>query len=279
MSEAMVITAGRAGGDFDGFIDYVGRPIAFGYGSHTARQVIMVEGRGDTGQTVEMVRIGEGLTRELRLRDADGHLLADFSFQTLAFNLLIPKASADQVLDYMMDKIQSGVFGGPSTGFRFVGNVGADRFTGGGDADWLTGAAGNDMLAGAGGADSLAGGQGNDTLAGGNGADRMSGGGGADVFVFAGSADLARGDKITDFSVTQGDRIDLRGVDAMTGNLGLDHFTLISTDFTGQKGELRIRLTGTDAFVLGDADGDGLVDFGVTLLGVTALDATALLLA
>ena len=278
MTAAMLITAGRAGGDFDGFVDYMGRPIAFGYGSHNARHVIMVEGRGDTGQTVEMMRTTDGFTQVLKLRGADGSLLADFAFQSLGFNLFDPRASADRVLDYMMDKIQSGVFGGGSTGYRFVGNGGADRFTGRGDADTLTGAAGNDMLAGGGGADSLAGGLGDDTLTGGNGADRLNGDGGADVFV-CGTALATAGDRIRDFKMAEFDRIDLRQMDAIEGTTAIDAFTFIGAgDFGGHAGELRLKAFANATGVQGDTDGDGKVDFMIEVNGVFDLDATAFLL-
>lgn len=278
MSAGIVIFAGRAGGDFDGFIDYVGRPIAFGYGSHTPKQVIMVEGRGDTGQTVELMRSEGDFTNQMRLRDADGKLLADFNFQTLGFGLAVPQSGADQVLDAMMDRIQTGSFGGLNPGYRFVGNVGDDSFTGGANADTLTGAAGNDMLAGGGGADILVGGSGDDTLNGGNGVDLLRGNGGADVFVF-GSALAAVGDRIADFDMAEFDRIDLRQLDAIQGTAATDAFAFIgAAEFGGHAGELRLRVGANKTAVQGDTDGDGTADFTIVLSGPLDLDATAFLL-
>ncbi len=278
MGAALVIAAGRLGGDFDTWIDHVGRPNAFGYGSHNPRLVTMVEGRGDSGQTVEMVRTADGLTQEVKLRDADGRLLVDFTFLTLAFNLLIPKSSADQVLDYMMDKVQTGSFGGLNTGYRFVGNIGDDSFTGGLNADTLTGAAGQDRLSGGAGADSLAGGRGDDTLNGGNGADRLRGDDGADVFVF-GTALAADGDRIADFDMAQFDRIDLRLVDAIQGTVATDGFAFIGTaGFGGHAGELRVQAGARATRVQGDTDGDGTADFTIVLTSPMDLGTTAFLL-
>lgn len=77
------------------------------------------------------------------------------------------------------------------------GDAGHDRLLGGRGADKLSGGLGNDTLIG---------GAGNDTLDGGSGDDVMTGGLGADAFVF-GPGDGR--DRITDFNVAQGDRLQL----------------------------------------------------------------------
>jgi Ca2+-binding RTX toxin-like protein len=125
--------------------------------------------------------------------------------------------------------------------------------------------------------DHLSGFNGNDTLTGGGGADWLSGGKGADRFVFKSVAD-SRGynnDYITDFSRSQGDRIDLSKIDARSGVAGNQAFTFIGTaDFSGQKGQLRYdvyesedeygRLTYT-SYVEADVNGDSVADFELTL--------------
>jgi Ca2+-binding RTX toxin-like protein len=59
-------------------------------------------------------------------------------------------------------------------------------------------------------ADTLSGGDGNDTLKGGLGNDTLTGGLGADVFVYDGyDTTAAQADVITDFSIAQGDKINL----------------------------------------------------------------------
>jgi Ca2+-binding RTX toxin-like protein len=95
------------------------------------------------------------------------------------------------------------------------GGDGDDRLDGGADADVMQGSQGNDTLQGGDGADTLRGGQGddvveggagNDWLSGDKGNDTLSGGSGADTFhAFAGGGV----DRVTDFSVAQGDHVQL----------------------------------------------------------------------
>lgn len=90
---------------------------------------------------------------------------------------------------------------------KLSGGAGKDRLVGGWGKDTLNGDAGNDYLAGGTGADLLMGGDGADTLIGGSGNDTIYGGPGADIFVFR---EAYGADVIGDFSVLQGDRLDLR---------------------------------------------------------------------
>ena len=84
-----------------------------------------------------------------------------------------------------------------------------ENLTGSDQDDSLTGNAMNNMLSGGDGADSLIGGAGNDIIVPGMGADvTLTGGEGADMFVIA----KGEGNKtITDFIVTQGDKLVLVG--------------------------------------------------------------------
>ncbi|PTO52282.1 hypothetical protein CWN94_18040 [Vibrio splendidus] len=75
----------------------------------------------------------------------------------------------------------------------------------------LTGGTGNDRLEGGAGDDTLVGGDGNDTLIGGGGSDILTGGNGMDSFVWLNIEDGVE-DTITDFSLSEGDQIDLREV-------------------------------------------------------------------
>jgi Ca2+-binding RTX toxin-like protein len=91
------------------------------------------------------------------------------------------------------------------------------------------GGGGSDVLTGNAGANALDGGGGNDTLIGLGGADTLTGGGGADTFVFApGQAGNA---VITDFSIGQGDKLDLTAFTTIhsLGSL-LAHATLSGSD-------------------------------------------------
>lgn len=163
------------------------------------------------------------------------------------------------------------------------GGAGADTLSGGAGADSLVGGVGNDALSGGGGADLLSGGRGIDTLSGGTGADTLSGGGGRDVltggraadhFVF-GSAAGAQGDRITDFSVTSGDVIDLTAIEAEDGAA----LSFIGTDrFSGEAGELRFVFRNGDTRVQADLDGDGRADFTILLTGEKTLTAEDFLL-
>jgi len=113
------------------------------------------------------------------------------------------------------------------------GNIGADTASGGAGNDWVVGGKDDDALAGDDGADIVygnigndvadggagddlvRGGQDNDVLTGGDGADwlsgdrgsdTMTGGAGADVFHTFGDAGI---DRVLDFSLAQGDRVQL----------------------------------------------------------------------
>lgn len=79
---------------------------------------------------------------------------------------------------------------------NLVGGIRDDRINGGSKNDWICGLAGNDTILGRAGNDTLIGGQGNDTLTGGNNADSFK-------FILPTDGN----DTITDFSVSQGDKL------------------------------------------------------------------------
>ena len=155
-----------------------------------------------------------------------------------------------------------------ATNLDLAGTSGADNLKGGAGADRLRGLDGNDTLAGGGGndalnggagADSLDGGAGNDYLLGGLGADVLTGGAGPDRFAF--TAANHGGDTVTDFSLADGDRLDLRGVFATAGQ---NYAKLAAGGFvkaTAVSGGVQISV---DA----NGGGDGYVSL-VTLKGLT----------
>ncbi|MDA7085527.1 type I secretion C-terminal target domain-containing protein, partial [Pseudomonas sp. SA3-5] len=96
---------------------------------------------------------------------------------------------------------------GPSTAKTIIGGSGDSTLTGGTGNDYISGGAGHDTLIGGAGNDSLDGGTGNDILIGGAGDDILFGGTGADSFVW--KAGDTGADRITDFKIGEGDRIDL----------------------------------------------------------------------
>ena len=143
---------------------------------------------------------------------------------------------------------------------------GNDTVKGGGKADYITSFGGADKLYGNAGNDTLMGGTGNDTLQGGAGADKLYGGTGADTFLLklASESTLTVRDTVFDFSRAQGDKIDLKAIDANT-RIGDDQaFKFIGTDgFHKKAGELRYTKSGGDTFVHADTNGDGTADFSV----------------
>ncbi|WP_374470101.1 calcium-binding protein [Phenylobacterium sp.] len=91
------------------------------------------------------------------------------------------------------------------------GNLGDDTLNGGEGADWVRGGQQNDIVRGDAGDDWLAGDKGDDTL---------TGGAGADLFHTHGDAGL---DRVTDFNVLEGDRVNLlAGTTYTTAQVGAD---------------------------------------------------------
>ncbi len=164
-----------------------------------------------------------------------------------------------------------------------IGGAGLDDLYGGDGSDVLEGDAGADWLFGNAGRDFLVGGGGNDLLRGGAGTDDLEGGTGADRFEFddgeLGGLTRATADYIEDFSRAEGDRIDLRLVDAKTGVVGDQAFRFIgSQGFTGTAGDLRYYTANGDTFVTGDTNGDRQADFLIYLEGTLSLNAGDFLL-
>lgn len=149
--------------------------------------------------------------------------------------------------------------GGAVTG---TGNALANTITGNLLDDHLNGMAGNDTL-----------------IAGGGGSDVLTGGAGADDFQFvqndASGASWRSADRITDFSHADGDKIDLKAMDANPGKAGDQAFSFIGSHaFDGHAGELHFVSSGGNTYIEGDLDGDKLTDFVIRLDGHIALVAS-----
>jgi serralysin len=115
-----------------------------------------------------------------------------------------------------------------------------------------------------------------DKLDGGAASDVLAGGAGADLFVF-GAYNPGDADRITDFSTSQGDRMDLSAIDAVAGGLD-DPFAFIGQEaFHHVAGELRYGAVTGGVVVQADVDGDGHTDFSI-LLSVTSLASTDFIL-
>jgi Ca2+-binding RTX toxin-like protein len=180
------------------------------------------------------------------------------------------------------------------------GGSGADTLKGGGGRDWVSyggsAAAVNVNLAndtawgGDASGDSISdfenvrGGNGDDTLAGsavanriegGLGADQLTGGAAADRFVYKSVLDSTTGfdrDRITDFSQSQNDRIDLSSIDAVSSTLRHESFRFVENGPLLAAGDLRYQKMGTYTLIEGDTDGDHLPDFQIVLSGAITLD-------
>lgn len=138
----------------------------------------------------------------------------------------------------------------------------------------ITGNGSANLLYGASGAETLKGMAGADTLNGYGGADELWGGTGADRFVvssnFHGGSAAGTRDRIMDFNRIQGDRIDLSGVDAVSGG-GNDAFTSFGALAVGEDpaaGSLRWAVVGATTLVYAFTDAAAGADFVIEVLGM-----------
>lgn len=157
------------------------------------------------------------------------------------------------------------------------GGAGADTLRGGTGADTLNAGDGADKLFGDGGADILRGEAGTDALRGGAGLDILVGGADADTFVFGGGETgktRATADRITDFSHTQGDRIDLSLIDARASTVGNQTFSFIGEAAFTKAGQLHVVHDGGFTYVEAEMTGDGVADLVIRLNGTLALVAS-----
>ncbi|HLP66168.1 MAG TPA: hypothetical protein VK181_01470, partial [Rhizobium sp.] len=148
--------------------------------------------------------------------------------------------------------------------------------------DTVYGGAGNDSIYSGFGDDILAGDVGNDLLVGGAGLDTITGGAGADTFRFDAFSEsvVGAGDKIIDFSSTDGDKIRLSSIDADASVSGDQAFVFIGSGmFSDVAGELRIELE-ADGFthLYGDTNADSVADFEIVLTNGANLAATDFIL-
>ena len=155
---------------------------------------------------------------------------------------------------------------------------GFENLRGSAFGDILTGGWENEWVEGGNGADRIDGWYGDDILVGGAGADTLTGGFGADRFVFTAIADFGRSgtlDRITDFSRTEGDRIDLSAIDPDAGAAGDQQFTYVgAAAFSRSATTYELRATGSVAtgfLVEGDINHDGVADFAFTVASTAAL--------
>jgi VCBS repeat-containing protein len=160
---------------------------------------------------------------------------------------------------------------------RVYGQDGDDTVKGDNDNDVIYGGSGNDDINGGVGADTIYGGSGADKIDGDIDADTIIGGYGADILLGRGGADTFRfidirdtGDTISDFKVSDGDKLDFSLVDP------IGPFSLHANTNTIFAFGINFFQDGANTVVWADTDGDvSTVELQVMLTGVTATSLTS----
>lgn len=134
----------------------------------------------------------------------------------------------------------------------------------------VLGGIGNDKIYGGTANDTFRGEVGNDLITGGVGADNLYGGAGADMFIYRSIKesirDKAGRDTISDFNRAEGDKIDLREIDANTKLAGNQAFKFIGgANFTKHAGELQDYSNASGHYIRADVNGDGVSDFSIKI--------------
>ena len=211
------------------------------------------------GNGTDTLAISDALAAELGWRRSGGQLVIEQAGTTARVVIEdhfsgIPTNRIEQVM--------------ATDGLRFLKSV-------------LVGTATADILVGASGAETLNGGGGDDIIAGGGAKDILRGGLGADVFTFNAVSDstaaAAGRDTVLDFSQAQGDRINLRMIDANTVLAGDQAFSFVGLGPTTGAGTLAFAHMGGNTLIQADVDGGG-ADFAILLAGVHTLVAADFLL-
>ena len=108
-------------------------------------------------------------------------------------------------------------------------------------------------------------------------ANQLTGNGGADIFKWMATGDAGSGglaDTVLDF-VRDTDKIDFTALDAQPGTAGQQDFAFIGTGaFTNVAGQVRYDVTGGNANIFADVDGNGSADMQIILNGITTLAAS-----
>ena len=242
-----------------------------GDGSDTATYLHIAGGSTSTGVTVDLHL--EGQAQETHLAGMDTLTGVENLYGSNFADTLTGDGSVNIIQGGAGDDAIVGAGGADG----LFGNVGDDLIQGGDGDDVVNGGQGNDRLFGNVGDDSIHGGIGDDYINGGQGSDILYGDAGSNTLVGGLGADsfvmsLAGHDTIADYNEAAGDKIDLTGIDAITGNAATgDPFTYVAGGAFGSvAGQLIVVATDATHFqVEGDTDGDGVPDFTVD---VTSID-------
>ena len=141
--------------------------------------------------------VDPGGANYLRGDEGDDTLVGGINFDDINGNMGNDTASGGPGDDWVVGGKDNDVVFGDEGGDLVYGNLGDDSCNGGNGNDTVRGGQGNDTLSGGAGADFVSGDRGDDTMTGGTGADS-----------FHSSSDAGI-DRVLDFSVAEGDRVQL----------------------------------------------------------------------
>ena len=141
--------------------------------------------------------VDPGGANYLRGDAGDDFIVGGANFDDINGNMGNDTASGGPGDDWVVGGKDHDVLFGDDGGDLVYGNLGDDTLDGG---------SGSDIIRGGQGFDSLSGGAGNDFVSGDRGDDTMTGGTGADIFHSSSDAGI---DRVLDFSVAEGDRVQL----------------------------------------------------------------------
>ncbi len=189
------------------------------------------------------------------------------SNKTTVFTVTVSDGLATPVSKQLIIDIKQEVLNG-SNGTESKVN---DSLVGSDNNEQFDSLAGNDIINSMGG---------NDTLIGGLGSDSLTGGLGSDLFKYKSTAESPKGhgfrDVITDFTPSEGDKIDLSSIDANTKSNGKQAFaSQILTAFDGHAGEI---IYSSSGILSGDTNGDSKPDFEIELIGSPLITSDCLIL-
>jgi len=160
--------------------------------------------------------------------------------------------------------------GGGLEAYSLTGSNAANAISGNAGANALTGLDGDDTLTGETGNDVIGGDNGNDRLVGGLGKDTVTGGTGRDVFAFGNKdtgSSKTKADYIADFKGREGDRLDLKAVDANTTKKGDQAFSFIGKSAFTKAGQVRYEKTKKETYVYLNTDSDKAAEAVIKLKG------------
>ena len=221
-------------------------------------------GKGDDTQT-----LGEGTQLAMTVFSARSSGFEAISLDQLASVLA---TAADNLFDFSGFAVAGAalVVNAGAGADTITGTANADELNGQGGADRLEGGGGDDVLQGGLHDDRLFGGGGGDTLSGGGGADVLAGGAGATRFMFQVTYDSLTSsmDRVLDFNLADGDRIDVVAIDADVYTTADQSFALVSA-FTGAAGQAVLAYNATKDWtrLTLDVNGDAIADFDLRVDG------------